>query len=151
MFEGIRPGTIPFKAVRRHRLRDASGIALELGGIWRFYREFWDAHGIEHVGQFVEPKLSISTGGPPVLSIPLVLRNRTAESQDAIGRLALPEGWTRPGGTLRLLVPARDACTFQADALLPDNRREGWQRVTCMAEVKGKAIGSAPLRVCLRD
>jgi LmbE family N-acetylglucosaminyl deacetylase len=151
VFEGIRPGTIPFEAVRRNRPQGASGIALELGGPWHFYREFWDAHGIEHVGQFVEPELSIPTGGPPVLSIPLILRNRTAEAQDVIVRLALPEGWTHPGGALRLLVPARDAFTFQADALLPDDRREGWQRVTCMAEVKGKAIGSASLQVSLRD
>src|SRR5439155_9679571 len=48
IFEGITPEPIGYMRARGYEPLPA-GVAVELGGPWAFYQQFWRAHNIEHL------------------------------------------------------------------------------------------------------
>jgi LmbE family N-acetylglucosaminyl deacetylase len=73
-----------------HSVRPSTD-AVELGGPWRFYRAFWQAHGLESVGRLFSPELGLSPGR--TIRLPLVIRNGPMGRRLTLA-VAAPRGWT---------------------------------------------------------
>jgi LmbE family N-acetylglucosaminyl deacetylase len=69
-----------------------SGITLELGGPWAFYREFYRAHGLASMENLVPPQSAL--GERNQLWVPLLLRNDSSSAADITLSPELPDGWT---------------------------------------------------------
>jgi LmbE family N-acetylglucosaminyl deacetylase len=69
-----------------------TGITLELGGPWAFYREFYRAHGLKSMENLVSPQSAL--GESNQLWVPLLLRNDTSAAADITVRADLPAGWS---------------------------------------------------------
>ena len=80
IFEGIAPGPTKFVPAHGYRAAADAGISIELGGPWSFYREFWKAHGLDHLASLLpSPEVQIAPGER--LHLPLLLHNGTGEAR----------------------------------------------------------------------
>jgi len=146
IFERIEPGPIPFASVAGYRPESHSGVWIELGGSWAFYREFWTAHGVEDIAKLL-PQPEVSIGAGNTLYIPLVIHNESAQPAD----VTLSVGTTSPlkerFGSARYPVRPRDTYPIETGVEVPLGVQYGWKEVTFKAESGGRPIGSIEVRV----
>ena len=144
VFEGITSASIPYARPRGYE-PSASGVALELGGPWDFYRVFWPAHNLEHLASLYSPEAQVAPG--ETLWVPLILRNDTDSPKQVTLHRDLPEGWTqRPDATLFTVSP-HDSYPIQLNLKPPELPKGTWQTLTWSAESEGRSIGKVSLRV----
>jgi LmbE family N-acetylglucosaminyl deacetylase len=140
---------VPYAPVRGYRPLAREGIAVELGGAWNFYAEFWRAHNLDHLAQLLPiPELGVSGGGK--LPVPLLIRNDTNESQTVELQLALPKGWTGDSGITRYPIPAHSVYPVALVLTAPAPTISTWQKLLFNVESNGKAGTSTVLRVQIR-
>ncbi len=148
IFEGIDRGAIPFVPAHGYREPQHSGLTVELGGPWRFYREFWKAHGLDQLGGLLAaPEASLASGER--LHLPLLIRNGTAEAHDVTLTAVAPAGWTIAAG--QAIYPLEPGETYPVETILtsPAKGAEPWQTVVWKAEAGGSTVGSISMRVNL--
>lgn len=92
VWTGIDSKPIPYTAQAPYRENSGTGISLELGGPWSFYRDFYTAHGLKTLDNLVPPQTSLSYGNQ--LWLPLLLRNDSSAPADITLKRELPVGWT---------------------------------------------------------
>jgi LmbE family N-acetylglucosaminyl deacetylase len=146
VFEGVTAASIPFAPARGYHPESRSGLSLELGGPWAFYREFWKAHSIEHLAALLRvPEVSVQRG--ETLHLPLLIHNDTAEPKQVSLTCTLPEDWTERQGSAR--YPVRPHETYPVETLLvaPLGKSPEWQEVRWKAESDGGTIGVITVRV----
>lgn len=90
VWDGINESPIAYVPPPGYRPSSRSS-ALELGGPWAFYQQFYAAHGLAAALSFVKPQTALSSGHS--LWVPLLLHNDTSESHDFVLRASLPDGW----------------------------------------------------------
>ena len=145
ILEGTRPAAIPFAAVRGYQPKSREEVTVELGGPWHFYRDFWEAHNLEHLSRLLPaPEAGVSGGG--LLPVPLLIYNDSNEDRVIALKLNLPPGWTEKNGTARYPVRAHDVYPVMAMLITPRSKEGGWQELKFQAEAEGKT-SSATLRV----
>jgi hypothetical protein len=151
VFEGVGKGVIPFAPPRRFVPVERSGVSVELGGAWAFYRDFWRAHDLEVLGLIVEPRIHIAAGR--TLQVPLLLRNDTDESQDLtlLLKAALPEGWIEAKHPSHFTVEAGDLYPVQVEIATPETPSDEWREIHYAIEVNGREVSRSTLKVQLRD
>ena len=148
IFEGVVPDGISFEHPPGFALAKHSAPLLELGGTWRFYHSFWQAHGIEHLKNLVPPEVEV--GYASVLTIPVVVENPTGSRLDVNLSVDLPTSeWKLRKGTASFSVDPRGEYSLYLQVKTPATKATGWQMVTVQAESSGKSIGAIPLRVLL--
>jgi LmbE family N-acetylglucosaminyl deacetylase len=146
IFEGVSLAAIRFAPVRGYQPVVHEGLSLELGGPWRFYRDFWKAHNIDHLaGLLPTPEVSIQAGA--TLHIPLLIVNDSSEQAEVTLVATLPQGWTAKNGSARYPVDAHGIYPIEAAVALSSSKEQKWQFITWTAEAKGKTISSIKLRV----
>jgi LmbE family N-acetylglucosaminyl deacetylase len=149
VFDGVvSESSIPFARVSGFQPQVREGVALELGGPWAFYREFWKAHDVEHLARLLQiPEVAIESGGH--LQLPLIIRNDTAESQEVSLTVAAPAEWTNQ--TPYAVYPLKPWDVYRVQTLLvaSGTAKRGWQEITWKVEAGGQSIGSIALHVCL--
>ncbi len=146
IFEGVQPGAVAFARVRGYEPQIPEGMALEMGGPWVFYREFWKAHDIEHLAKLLPiPELAVSWGG--TLHVPLLIRNATANADEVSLTVSLPKGWTETSGSARYTVGPGEVYPAQSVLVAPPAGELGWQELVWKAEASGRPVGSVTLRV----
>jgi hypothetical protein len=144
VMSGVVAEGIPFQRSPGYSAVEVSHPVLELGGPWHFYKEFWRAHGIEHLGTLIPNELSIAVGG--TLSIPLIVDNPLDEAMDVRFAVKAPAGWmVTPVGDAQ--VGAHTQYFLRVRAAAPQTRLAGWQQFTVSAESQGRSLGTVPLRV----
>src|ERR1700730_1373194 len=76
IMDGIRSGTIPFASVRGYRApENSSGLSMELGQGWAFYRRFYPAHSLDVMPGLLAPEIGVGSGAHfPVM---LLVHNNT--------------------------------------------------------------------------
>ncbi len=146
ILERVTSEPIPFASAPGYRPTRREGLSLELGGPWAFYREFWRAHGLDHLAQLLPmPEASLENG--ETLHVPLTLRNDTGEPTVVTLTSALPKGWAEKSGPARYPVAAHDVYPIEAVAVVASSPGTVWQEVTFRAESRGKTFGSVTLRI----
>jgi LmbE family N-acetylglucosaminyl deacetylase len=148
MFEGVTPGGISYEPPPRFIPKKPSEPVLELGGPWRFYRSFWQAHAIEHVAKLVPPEVEV--GYSSMLTIPIVVENPTGSSLDVNLSVNMPtKEWTLLKTIAAFSVDPHGEYSVYLPMKTPATKATGWQMITIKAESKGKSIGAIPIRVRL--
>ena len=138
IFEGVSPKKLPFAPPPGYRTPELKGPTLELGGPWAFYREFWKAHGFEHLAG-LQPEVQISPEAR--LHVPLLVSNGEHEARRVSLTVQTPPGWKQLAGPAVYLVRAFD--TYPAQMVLEAPTTEtGWQKITFEANTEGRPIGS---------
>jgi LmbE family N-acetylglucosaminyl deacetylase len=149
VFQGIQPCAIPFVPMKGYLPHKGNGLALELGGAFVYYREFWRAHEIEHIGSIVEPEVMINTGG--YLHIPLLLRNDTSDSIKVKLRAEYPDGWSEVAGAAIYILAPGEAYPVQTFFFAPNELRKEVQEIVWTATVKDTIVGSVKMNVYLSE
>lgn len=144
VFEGVSPGPIAYARARGYE-RPPSGVTVELGGPWAFYRLFWKAHNIDHLESLYAPEAQVAAGD--ALWVPLLIRNDTDSSRQVTLRAVAPPGWKqRPDATVYTVGP-HDAYAVQLTVSSPASQQGSWQNLSWEAQSDGQKIGTVNLRV----
>ena len=150
LFAGITSAPAAWAPPRGYRAPARKGISLAPGGIYSFYRDFWPAHGLDHLAALVaEPEVTINAGG--YLHIPLELANATPESAAVELTATCPDGWRQVAGTARYTLAPGEIRPVQTFFFAPDRRSETGERITWSAAVDGKTVGAVTMQVFLAD
>ena len=126
-----------------------SGVTVQLGGPWAFYRQFYIAYALNVMEGLVQP-LQTALSSDNQLWVPLLLRNNTGTAQDITVHADLPAGWT--GETADRIYPVPPGGEYPAQLFYtapsgPDLQSP--QTLTWTATVNGKPIGEVHLAVYL--
>jgi LmbE family N-acetylglucosaminyl deacetylase len=113
VFEGTSGPPAPFVRARGFVPEPRSGVSLELGGAYAFYRKFWPAHGIERIARMATVELEVTAGS--YLAVPLELANGTAQEVEITLSATAPRGWEVSGGGV-YRVPANSVLPVQTFA-----------------------------------
>jgi LmbE family N-acetylglucosaminyl deacetylase len=140
VFEGIATVEAPFVPVRGYQSETPQGISLTLGGVFAFYREFWKAHNIEHIGPLVAPEMEVGVGS--YVHIPLLIRNATSDSVEIKLTSTLPNDWKESSGSARYLVGPTEIYPAQTFLFAPSEEQSEAQEIVWKAG-NGKMIGSS--------
>lgn len=143
-FEGITPAPIAYVRSRGYEL-PAPALTLGLGGPWAFYREFWRAHNIEHLGKLYPPEAQVAPGD--TLWVPLLIRNDTNTTQQVTLHANLPADWSQKPDFTVYTVAAHDAYAVQLTVTPSPAHKETWQTLTWEAESRGQMLPPVTLRV----
>jgi len=149
IFEGVTPGRIAYSPKISYGPQRHEGVSLELGGPWAFYREFWRAQNIAHLGELVTPEVGVAGGQP--LNVPLLIVNETDQSKMIKLTTDLPEGWTETARFAEFPVAAHETYPVQLVLTAPTGHANEWHKITWKIETDGRAAGSVELRVHLKS
>jgi LmbE family N-acetylglucosaminyl deacetylase len=148
LFEGVREGAIPFHKAPSFIQEVRTKVTMEFGGSWYFYRQFWQAHGLERLAGFVSPEVAVNFD--TFLTVPVVVENPTDGALPVSIFVDLPEGLRyirRPPeqGT----VPAHSNFTFDFEMRTPAEHKSAVKLLKIRAEADHHSLGSLDLDVHL--
>lgn len=146
IFEGIQPGPIPFARVPGYHPESHSGVWMELGGSWAFYREFWKAHGIDHLTKLL-PTPEVSIGAGNTLYIPLVIHNDSEQPSEVTLTITASSPLKERFGSARYPLRAHDVYPVETGVEVPLGMAYGWKEVSFKAESGGQIVGNIAVRV----
>lgn len=149
VFEGITSGEAAYAPVRGYQPEPLQGISLALGGAFAFYREFWKAHNLEHLGPLVAPEMEVGVGS--YVHIPLLIRNGTADSVEVKLTSVLPQNWQEVSGSARHRIGPNQVYPAQTFFFAPAEEQSEPQEVIWKAEANGKMIGSVSVKVTVKE
>lgn len=148
VFTGVVPGGIPFQRAPGLATVQHSKATIEVGDPWKYYREFWQAHGIDHLASIVPLEVTVKIGS--TLAIPLVIDNPTDAAITASLSVESPGGWVVKPVT-PVSVEAHSRYFVRVQAAAPESILPGWQQFTVTAQVGNESIGAVPVRVELSN
>ena len=125
------------------------GLQLALGGIFDFYRRFWQKHQLEHLAAMVPPEVTIAYGG--YLHIPLLLHNGSRDSAAVELTCRCPAGWRPVSGQGIYRLAPYETCPVQTFFFAPEQRRDAVQEILWSARANGREVGTVTMRVYLSD
>jgi LmbE family N-acetylglucosaminyl deacetylase len=163
VFEGVVPGPIPFVPARGYQPETHTGLSLELGGQFAYYREFYAAHNLERIAN-LEPiqEFGVTPGGIEnkwaapggELPVPLLMHNYTDSAAQIDLTVDLPPGWTELEGSGQYPVAAHDQYPVEFRLMAPpkgtpEGKVGTWQQITWHARSAGQEIGAVTVKVYL--
>lgn len=143
--EGVRAEGIPFAPVRGYVPPQQSGVTVQIGGPWAFYRQFRPAHDLATVEE-MHPVPEIGIAGGAELPAPLLIYNDSDHDAVVALQIALPEGWRNEGQAMRYPVRAHETYPVRLMLRIPPAAQGSWQELTFTPE-GDSASGSDILRV----
>jgi LmbE family N-acetylglucosaminyl deacetylase len=148
LFEGVQPAGIPYHRASGYVAPRLTSPFVELGSSWRFYRQFWQAHDLEHLSKLLSPEIMAKYGSPFV--IPVVVGNPTDSKIDVNFSVDLPDGWSfKRRLPARVSVGAQETVTLQLELKTASQETTGWHTVAIDATSNGSKLGQLRIRVQL--
>jgi len=145
VFQAVVPGPIPFASTQGYRPVTHSGLSLQLGGPFAFYRRFYAAHDLDRIAKlFPTPQMGFELG--VLRHIPLLIQNHTDGPATVDLTVDAPSGWTVHAGPARYPVPAHRTYPVWAALKAPSQGLGEWHQITWRAKSGGQAIGSVTIR-----
>ncbi|HZC43022.1 MAG TPA: hypothetical protein VE195_02545, partial [Acidobacteriaceae bacterium] len=148
VWAGITDKPIAYVPMPQYQPAVFTGIKLELGGPWAFYRKFYPAHGLTSLETLVTPQSALSANRE--LWVPMLLHNHSDSSADITLHADLPAGWT--GNTEDRKYHLEPGSTYPIEIFLnapADAKQKSPQRLSWMAIQNGAAVGKVELSVYL--
>jgi LmbE family N-acetylglucosaminyl deacetylase len=146
VFEGVKPGSIPFARVRGYEPDERTGLSFEIGDPWRFYSLFWKAHDLDRLAQLI-PTPEAAPGDDGKLTLDFVACNDTANSAQFAIAAKLPDGWQEQRAYKQYPVRAGQCYPIQTRLIAPPAATSHWDELTWTATADGKSGGSVTVRV----
>lgn len=149
VFEGVTSDPIAFASVRGYQAETHTGLSLELGGQFSFYRNFWASHNIERLANLMPvQEMGVAPGGD--LPAPLVIHNYTDSPAQVDLTVDRPAGWTETTGSGHYQVAAHDQYPVEVKLTSPPQGKVGeWQQITWRARFGGQEVGAVTVKVYL--
>jgi LmbE family N-acetylglucosaminyl deacetylase len=155
IMDGIRSGQIPFAPVRGYRPpENSTGLSMELGQGWAFYRRFYPAHNLDVMPGLLAPELGV--GGGEHFPVLVLLHNNTDNPVTFHLRTQLPPAWivdstsaqhSHPWPMSDFTVAPHDDLSARIRLVAPRLEKSQWQTITWTADAAGQVIGPMSLRV----
>jgi LmbE family N-acetylglucosaminyl deacetylase len=148
MFAGVVPEGISYHPPGPVTPEVTSQPTLQLGESWRFYRDFWRAHGLDRLAELVGPEVAVNFDS--FLWVPLIIENPTGAPLNVSLTIDMPHGWTyvrKP--PQQISVRPHQTYSFDFEMRTPAERVEGWTAIGIRADSDGKLLGAIQLRVQL--
>ena len=145
IMENVKPEGVPWVPVLGHHAVAGREEGLQLGGPWAFYRDFWAAHNLEHLGNLLAPETAMGTADFH-LWVPLILRNTSGSAEEVSLRSSLPAGWTQTPGPMMYSLGPHESRPVSLFLVAPQSQKGSWQKLTFTAESGGNSIGSVTLK-----
>lgn len=126
-----------------------TGLEFELGGPWRFYKEFYVAHQLSALEGLVPRQTALGTDRQ--LWVPLLLENHTSTTQDVQITSEVPAGWKQYTGPGTYHLAPGETYPVQVFLIAPpeDPALKSPVPLTWTATSGGKLIGTIDLSVYL--
>jgi hypothetical protein len=150
VFEGITPGRIAFVPPAREAYAQPAALSVELGGPWRFYEKFRQAHGVTKLPKAKEPEIAIKRGAT-LLLVPLELHNHTDVAKNVSIAVKMPDGWTTQSGVGSLSLDPQSDYYWQVLVDAPKAETKERQEIECTATSDGKTLATIKISVQLRN
>lgn len=148
LFEGVQPAGIAYHRASGYVPTTETAPSIELGSSWRFYREFWQAHDLEHLSKLLTPEIMAKYESP--FAIPVVVTNPTNSKIDVGFSVDLPEGWTvRRPLPANVSVDPQQTATLQLDVKTPSQPTNGWHTIAIDATSNRSKLNPIRIRVQL--
>jgi LmbE family N-acetylglucosaminyl deacetylase len=146
IFEGITGKPAPFSPVPGYKPVERSGLSMELGGPWAFYRVFWQAHGLSQLSGLL-PDIGVNVLPAERVQIPVLIHNDG--DSDATVNLApdVSSGWAEVSGAGAYLVPSHQSVECYVKAKTSAATRNEPQMLMIHADASGARIESITITV----
>ena len=115
IFEGIADKPAPFSPSPGYKPVERSGLSMELGGPWAFYRLFWQAHGLAQLGGLL-PDVGVNVFPGERIQIPVLIHNDSDSEATFTLAADVPSGWTEITGAGSYLAPAHQSVELYVKA-----------------------------------
>jgi LmbE family N-acetylglucosaminyl deacetylase len=146
VLEGITPKPVAFAPSLGYKPRARSGVSIELGGPWAFYRAFWQVHGLAQLPDLL-PETGVNVYPGERIQIPILIHNDSdSDASVTIGANA-PPGWTEIAGAGTYLVPAHESVETYVKAKTTSGQGNGTQNLVLNAEAPGATISPISIAV----
>lgn len=149
VFEGIGRNTVRNDSFSGTPINDQDGIRIELGGVFDYYRHFWQAHNLGHLSELLEPEISISYGS--YFHVPLLLINNEKKSFTLKLNADLPEGWEALTANGEFTVDAGQTLPVQTFYFAPSEEGEKIHTLTWKIIQGKKIVDNVHMNVILSD
>lgn len=147
VFTGIVPEGVPYQRSPGYTAPTGTTPTLELGNPWAFYKQFYSAHGLDHLGKLIPAEVTVMLGTP--LTMPMILDNPSDSPMNVSFEAKAPEGWTIVPVPLAEIGP-HQRYYLRLVANGPATVVPGWHQFSVTASSEGKVIGTVELRVELK-
>lgn len=145
VFQNVVPGPIPYAPVRGYQPVAHTGLSLQLGGPFAFYRRFYAAHQLDRIaGLFPTPQVGFELG--VLRHIPLLIQNHTDSPVTVDLTVDAPSGWAVHAGPARYPVPAHTTYPVWAALKAPSKGLGEWHTITWRARSGGQTIGTVTIK-----
>lgn len=144
LFEGVSQDPIPYHAPPGYVPRSASEPRIELGGSWHFYREFWQAHDLEHLKNLLGPEVMAQFDSR--FNFPFLIENPSDTPMQLKITATIPEGWSfiqQPPDSLT--VPPHRTYFYVLYTRTAKSQK-GWKNVEVKAELQQKSLNEISIR-----
>ena len=148
VWAGVGEKPITYVPMPPYKPAAVSGISLELGGPWAFYRKFYPAHDLTTLENLVPPQSALSSNRE--LWVPMLLHNHSNTSADITLHADLPPGWTGNTEDRRYHLDAGRTYPIEIFLNAPaDSKEKSPRLLSWTASQGGTAVGKAELSVYL--
>ena len=126
---------------------------VELGGSWKFYTEFYSAHGLDHLQIAKVPEIAVKAG--TTLVIPMVILHGSATTFPISIAVKAPDNWKVTQGAGKFVLPAEASTSLPVHIDTPalsgeELKKAAPQEVLISAEAEGEPAGEVKIRVLLK-
>ena len=144
LFEGTSANALPYHPPPGFKIGAQEAAVVTLGGSWNFYRQFWQAHGLENLSNLVGPEIMAQFSSR--FTIPVLIQNSTDAALPVHLAITLPDGWSfvrRPDAAFS--VPAHSDCSYVFE-MKTASAQSGWQTIDIAADSNGVKLGEIRIR-----
>lgn len=148
IFEGLSKGPITYVPPPPFEPAPHTGFSIELAGTWSFYKEFWKAHGLDHLETILPNETAVLPGTEFPISV--LLRNDSDDGAMVTVLSHLPDGWTEKPRPKTYPLPAHSTYLVQTTVTAPSRDVRDWNVITFEAVKGTTSAGSVSIRVQVR-
>ncbi len=145
VFTAVKAEPIGYKSAPGYKAVQASTPSLELGGPWKFYKQFWAAHNLDHLNTLLTPEVEAGLGTR--LNLPILIDNPEGTSLKGRLDVTVPEGWRVLRGQGDFEARANESKAIELVISIPNNAKLDWDHVTIRAAGLGKDTDEIKVRV----
>jgi LmbE family N-acetylglucosaminyl deacetylase len=139
VFEGINDKPISYAPSPGYKQVAHSGISMELGGPWSFYREFWKVHALAQLSGLL-PDIGVNVFPGERIQIPVVIDNGSDSETTVTLRANAPSVWTEVTGSGAYMVPPHQSVELYVKAKTAPGPASVPQNLVLNAEAPGASI-----------
>jgi LmbE family N-acetylglucosaminyl deacetylase len=145
LFQGVKSSELVYRKAPGFDPPAEGKLKVELGASWRFYHQFWQAHGLDHLSTLVGPE--IQARPKSFLVIPVVAENTSDQSVDVAFTVDLPEGFSfRRPIPANASVPPHRTATFPLEVTTASTPSSGSKTIN----ISSKTNGGTPSQIAVQ-